>query len=38
LTPNTAIDGIVGPPTELAVRAFQEAVEIGVDRNVGPQT
>jgi len=38
LLPNTGIDGIFGPATEQAVRAFQQAVGIGVDGIVGPQT
>jgi peptidoglycan hydrolase-like protein with peptidoglycan-binding domain len=38
LLPNTGIDGIFGPATEQAVRSFQQAVGIGVDGIVGPQT
>jgi peptidoglycan hydrolase-like protein with peptidoglycan-binding domain len=36
--PNTGIDGRFGPATEQAVRSFQQAVGIGVDGIVGPQT
>jgi peptidoglycan hydrolase-like protein with peptidoglycan-binding domain len=38
LLPNTGIDGIFGPVTEEAVRSFQQAMGIGVDGIVGPQT
>ena len=38
LLPNTGIDGSFGPVTEQAVRSFQQAVGIGVDGVVGPQT
>jgi peptidoglycan hydrolase-like protein with peptidoglycan-binding domain len=38
LLPNTGIDGRFGAATERAVRSFQEAVGIGVDGIVGPQT
>ena len=33
-----SIDGIFGPKTEAAVRAFQESVKIAVDGIVGPDT
>jgi peptidoglycan hydrolase-like protein with peptidoglycan-binding domain len=38
LLANTGIDGSFGPATEHAVRSFQQAVGIGVDGIVGPQT
>lgn len=38
LLPNTGIDGRFGPATEQAVHSFQQAVGIGVDGIVGPQT
>jgi len=33
-----AVDGIFGPKTESAVKAFQKKVKIGVDGIVGPKT
>jgi peptidoglycan hydrolase-like protein with peptidoglycan-binding domain len=38
LLANTGIDASFGPATEQAVRRFQQAVGIGVDGIVGPQT
>ena len=33
-----ATDGIFGPKTEAAVRAWQESQQLGIDGIVGPQT